>query len=260
MSQEMESLLQAARKVVREAAVGASKIPVPSRSSLRDKAFGDLVTGGDLAAERHVVTELKRLCPDYGFDSEETASENPEAEYTWVLDPIDGTKYYARDIPLYSTSLALRRGDEPILGVVHCPELNRLYSAGAGQQATLNGEAIRCSTQTSLEQATICLEIPSRYSPPAERRWGMEKMAVLVERCFRVRILGVGALGLCLCAAGGFDAYVNLNSATKPHDTAAGEVIMRGAGGQYLRVGRQEKLIVAGPEKLCAALRELLDL
>ena len=260
MSEDMNRLLLATSRIVREAGVRASQIPVSSRKPLKEKAYGDFVTAGDLAVQDHVIAALRRLRSDCGFDSEEMDKENTQREYVWVLDPIDGTKHYARDIPLYSVSLALKRRDEPILGVVHCPELNRLYSACLDAEATLNGVAINCSTVECLEQASICLEIPSSYSSRDEQRWAIEKMSVLIERSYRVRIIGVGSLGLCFCAEGGFDAYVNLTSTTKPHDTAAGEIIMRRAGGEFLRVGRQHKQIVAGPQTLCARIRELLRL
>lgn len=258
MPRDVKHLLQAARGIVVEAGNQASQIPPASRVPIREKAYGDIVTDGDLAVQDHVVTQLRSLSPGYGIDSEEMDRQNPEAEYVWVLDPIDGTKYYARDVPLYSVSLALNHRNEPVIGIVYCPDLNRLYCACADEEPTLNDKAIHCSAVDRLEQASICLEIPSRYASHDEQRWAIGKMSVLTERCYRVRIIGVGSLGLCFCAAAGFDAYVNLSSLTKPHDTAAGEAIVRGAQGDFLRVGKERRQIIAGPAGLCDEICKLL--
>ncbi len=67
-------------------------------------------------------------------------------------------------------------------------------------------------------------------------------------------------MGLCFCASGGFDAYVNLGSALKPYDVAAGRVILREAGGRYLTLRGRNKCVIAGPALLCSQLRRLLDL
>jgi fructose-1,6-bisphosphatase/inositol monophosphatase family enzyme len=85
-------------------------------------------------------------------------------------------------------------------------------------------------------------------------------MYVLIEHAHRVRIIGVGSLGLCFCAEGGFDAYVNLGSTWKHHDIAAGEIIVREAGGEFYYVGKQGKQIVSGPAALCNEIREALKI
>ena len=83
-------------------------------------------------------------------------------------------------------------------------------------------------------------------------------MALWVDRVCRVRILGVGALGLCYCAGGGFEAYVNLGgTATQYYDITAGRALLEAAGGQFVQSSRA---IVAGPPSLCGQLMELLGL
>jgi len=256
----MDGFLSAAKKIVSEAGLMAKKML--SSSHIRDhKQHGDVVTDGDICVENHVISSLEKLFPNHGFDSEEMGQKNADAEYVWILDPIDGTKYYNKDMPLYAVSLALKqRGKEtPILGVVYSPEFNRMYSAGIGKGAALNGRPIYCSDVDRLEDASICLEIPSRDSSSAELQWAMEKMSVLVRHAYRVRIIGVGSLGLCFCAMGGFDAYVNLGCLWKPCDHAAGRVIIREAGGEFSYLGKQGRQIVAGPTALCNEIRTILN-
>jgi myo-inositol-1(or 4)-monophosphatase len=250
--------LDVATRIVRAAgAIAQGFLPAPRL--LAPKANGEPVTEGDRKVDEFVISSLRREFPDHGFDSEERGEENLPATHVWILDPIDGTKYYARNLPLYSISLALQREGRLVLGVVYAPGFDRLYCAHHGRGARCNGRTIKCSGENRLEQASVCLEIPSGDAPDDQLHWAMEKMALLVRKTCRVRILGVGALGLCFCASGGFDAYVNLGSRLKSYDTAAGQVILEEAGGRFLALGERNK-VVAGPETLCGQLRELLGL
>jgi fructose-1,6-bisphosphatase/inositol monophosphatase family enzyme len=140
---------------------------------------------------------------------------------------------------------------------VYSPEFERMYCATSDGASTLNGREIHCSTQDTLEKSTICLEVPSRESPRSQLSAGLGRMSLLIEKAHRVRIIGVGSLGLCFCASGGFDAYINLGSMRKQHDVAAGEIIVREAGGEFHRAG---KYIVAGPTVLCDQIRATLEI
>ncbi len=256
MKSDTDELLKAAEQIVRDAGAQARQMIQRARV-LEHKEHGDIVTDGDLCVEEHVISSLKKLFSGHGYVSEERGAERADAEYVWTLDPIDGTKYYARDVPLWAISLALSHGGEPLLGVVFSPELDRLYSARAGHGATLNDRPIHCSAEEDLEQASICLEIPSRDADADERKWALAKMSELVERAFRVRIIGVSALGLCLCAAGGFDAFVSLNSQWHEWDVAAGRIILHESGADYRTHGRQ---IIAAPAALCDEIQTALGI
>ena len=175
----------------------------------------------------------------------------------WILDPIDGTKHYVKGNPLYAVSLALQQAGESILGVVYLPEMDYLYSAERVGGATLNGRPLRCAAETHLRQAMACLEVPSRHAPAPEKTWALQQLDTLLHHTQRVRIIGISSIGLCLCASGSFDVYVNLGSAWQHHDVAAAQLIMREAGGQYHAHGQR---IIAGPEALCTSLRNLIDI
>lgn len=264
MEHTTDDFLAAARQIVVEAGAETRRTLHHSRV-LRQKAYGDLVTDGDLLVEERVISFLRERFPGHGFESEEREPENPQAEHVWVLDPIDGTKYYARGVPLYSVSLALKHRGELVMGVVYWPGPDRLYSAAQGAGATLTQGSgatferrpIRCSNQDRLEEASICLEIPSRHSSREDRQQAMQRMAALIESAYRVRILGVASVGLCLTADAGFDAYLNLGAVWKECDNAAGQVIVREAGGEFTIDGTQ---IVAGPASLCRKIWETIGI
>ena len=255
----MKHFLEEAKKIVLIAGKMAKNLPLDSRDRI-PKEHGQFYTQGDLDVEKYVTNNLKERFPDHGFDSEEMGKKNTEAEYVWFLDPIDGTSYYAKDVPFYSVSLALAHHGKLVLGIVYCPELDRMYCATTGRGPTLNGHKICCSNENDLEKASICLEIPSKNSPLPKIKRALRKMSVLIEHSYRVRIIGVGSLGMCFCAAGGFDAYVNFGSMWKYHDIAAGQVIVQEAGCEFSIFGKDQRQIVAGPAALCKEIRAIVNL
>jgi len=223
------------------------------------KEHHDFVTRADRKVEDYVLAKLLEAYPGHGYVSEERGNRCENADCVWILDPIDGTKHYAQGIPLYSISLALQEYKELVLGVVFNPETSQMFcgTTRGKKKAELNGTSIQYSNVKRLSEAIVCAEIPSSDSPMTERRWAMRKMSQLVDHVRRVRILGVSALSLCYCANGSYDAYVNLGSSTRLWDRAAGEVILKAAGGEFHRFGQK---IVAGPPVLCGQLLDLLGL
>jgi myo-inositol-1(or 4)-monophosphatase len=252
MNREITKIILRAGKMVKNLQLD-SRVLMP-------KGQNQFYTQGDLNVESYIINKLKEHFPDHGFDSEELGKKDPTAEYIWILDPIDGTYYFAKDVPFYTLSLALSHQGKIVLGVVYCPEFDRMYCATIGDGATLNGRTIRCDGGKKLENAHICLEVPSSNSSHSELKWAMRKMHLLMERAYRVRIIGVGSLGLCFCASGGFDAYVNLGSMWKLHDIAAGQIIVQEAGGEFSFVGKDQRQIVAGPSALCSEIRTVINL
>jgi myo-inositol-1(or 4)-monophosphatase len=243
-----------AKRIVRAAGINIARMQRRARVRAR-KHDGDLATDGDIAAERFILTRLMRQFPDHGFISEERGQHKPNAQYVWVLDPIDGTKYYAGGIPLYGISLALRWKGEYVLGVVGVPACRQVFAARAGNGATMNGHKLTWRPAVDITQATICLEIPSRRAPAAVRRLAWKRTQKLLDHAFRVRIIGVSSLGLCFGAAGAFDAYLNLNTDPDPVDYAGGWAIAREAGAQVEFMGPH---ILAARPALCRQIRRLL--
>ncbi len=250
----MNKLLRFAEGIVREA---GSIVKGASNHSevLRSKEGGDLVTEGDLLVERQILDSIAGSYPDHGFISEERGAYQADADYIWVLDPIDGTKYFARGIPLYSISLALQFKGEPVIGIVYSPEPEQMFCASVGAGTTLNGRSIHCSHTKEPADAIVCAEIPNKHSPVVERNRSFDQLRLLIDNAWKVRLIHVASLGLSWCAMGGFDAYVSLHSGAKLWDIAAGQVILTEAGGQF---SNNRGWIVAGPPLLHDKLIDLL--
>ena len=252
----LDHFLKVAQDAVRTAGEQVRKLRPQAQIRMR-KEDGDLVTDGDLAAENHILSLLEHEFPRHGYCSEERGESHVNAEYVWTLDPIDGSKYYAGNVPLYALSLALRHHGEFVLGVVYAPESGQMFSAAAGRGSALNGRRITCSSVNAMEHATLCLEIPNRGASRADRQSALPRLGALLDQAFRVRIIGVSALGLCLTASGGFDAYVNLGGPPDPVDYAAGWVVAREAGAEVRLIGRH---LLAGPPELCRKIRDIIEI
>src|SRR5438309_9292758 len=119
------------------------------RTSLgvEDKSHGgafDPVTAADRAAEHAMRTLIREKFPTHGIIGEEFGPERADAEFVWVLDPIDGTKSFISGVPLFGTLIALTEHGRPILGIIDQPISRERWIGAAGRATTLNGAPIRC--------------------------------------------------------------------------------------------------------------------
>jgi myo-inositol-1(or 4)-monophosphatase len=226
---------------------------------LYEKENDDLVTEGDKFIQDFVKKAIKKTYPNHGIYSEENLQEKVNSEYLWILDPIDGTKYFSRGIPLYTISLALQHKGNIILGIVYNPETNQMFCASKEKGATLNQKKIKCSQKKTLKEATIYTQIPCLHSPVEEKEQFAQKISLLINHVKRVRIVGVTSLGLCWCSMGAFDLYLNFvwHSSTKIWDKAAGEVILKESNGVITEI---DNIAIAGDIILTDKMQLLLNI
>ena len=249
--------------------IAADVIPLVTRAgAMARKAFGvspvaitkrggDLATAVDLQVNALIVSALCKQFPRWGIISEETKAIKPGADYTWILDPIDGSKHYALGIPFYGISLALRHREDLLVGVVYAPHTRELFHAARGLGAFRNGRRISCGrVADDLAKAIVCVELPSRHGGVRKLDRALARLRALMLACQRVRVIGVTSLGMCYCATGAFGAYVNLGSS--PHavwDWAGGACILHEAGGV---VSARHGVTVAGNPAVHDGLRRLI--
>ncbi len=124
--------------------------------TFKDKIGNDLVTHVDLLCEKKIVSIIKKKFPDHNIISEETKFEKNSSEYTWIIDPIDGTKNFASEIPLFIVGICLKKRDEIIMAVCYDPIHDELFYAEKGKGAFLNNKKINVS-QKQLQNATVAL-------------------------------------------------------------------------------------------------------
>jgi len=211
---------------------------------IEEKAKNDLVTNVDKASEELITKEIKKLFPAHAILSEEDNFKNgipkniQNAKYTWIIDPIDGTLNFTKDLPFYAISIALfeRKNSsksknfdylegEIIAGAVYIPRLDELFYAGKGKGAYLNGKRIHVSTTKTVEKSVLATgfhlkECISQNLPYFEK---------IVNKCRAIRRFGASAIDLVYTACGRFDGYWEFN--IKAWDIAAGALIVEEAGG-----------------------------
>jgi myo-inositol-1(or 4)-monophosphatase len=190
----------------------------------------DLVTAADLAAERDFRARVAATFPDHAVLGEEATGPSPDrsARCRWIIDPLDGTTNFAHGLALFSVSLALEVDGIVEIGVVYDPIGEEIFTAERGSGARLNGQMMRASSRTDLEDALLCTGFP--YSIRDDRQRQVEVFAAFLSRARAVRRLGSAALDLCYVAAGRLDGF--WEERLQPWDMAAGALIVHEAGGR----------------------------
>ena len=195
---------------------------------VRYKADASPVTEVDVAAETAIKSALKTYFPSHGFYGEETGKEQVDAEYLWLVDPIDGTKAFVRGYPLFSVQIALMHRGELIAGVSSAPcwngGLGEIAWAETGQGAWLDGERLRVANTADIGKATLSTGNLASLA----RGGAWDRFGALVPRLHRLRGYG-DFFHYHLLAAGRIDAVAE--SDVNILDIAGCAVIVREAGG-----------------------------
>ncbi len=191
------------------------------------KHDGSMVTEVDLACELLLKRELSAIIPGSGFMAEESGIE-PGNEYTWVIDPIDGTKNFERGLPYFCISVALMHHANIIVAVTYAPALKDLFYAQAGSGAWLNG--IKLSLQDKhWKQCGVVVAVGSGYVAQIDRLCKIKASCKEICGPVSFRVGGAAALDLAYVAAGMFDVAIFEN--LKWWDAAAGILLIQEAGG-----------------------------
>lgn len=209
------------------------------------KGAADFVTEVDIAAEKEILYQLRKAYPDHGFLCEESGRTGAEqAEYVWVIDPLDGTSNFIRGIPHYCISIACLKGGKVEHAVIVDPVRREEFIASRGRGAQLNGRRIRVSTETELQRSLLGTGIPFMGHMADKLPAYAQSMAVLAGQSMGIRRAGAAALDLAYVAAGRLDAFWEIG--LKPWDMAAGVLLIREAGGLVGDIDGSEKYLDSG--------------
>lgn len=233
----------------------------PNVGEISFKNRRDFATQVDLDIESNIKSALSSQFPDHGLSGEETGGQNPGSEYQWLIDPIDGTKYYAAQSSLFSVSVGLLYRGEPVLGVVYAPTSDQCFYACSGSGAFLDGHRLSGPHVAEVSDVIANVDTPNTHNlSAAEREWFERKLILLTRNFYRIRALGLGSLSACWLATGALDAYIDLTGYVKPQDLAAGRVILKEAGLrlEYLDAGVGPPKLLAAPKAIWEPLKSLL--
>lgn len=207
-----------------------------------DRSF---VTDLDVAIEARLRVLIRDAFPEHGILGEEAESENADAEWCWILDPIDGTAAFVAGMPVYGSLIALAYRGIPLLGVMDFPATSERWVGASGRETLYNG--IPCSVRKGLplSGAIQSASNPDFFSPEEK-----PVLAALSEKT-AWRIFGGAALSYGRLASGRID--IAIDASLKIHDYAAFVPIIEGAGGMItdwrgdpLRIGSGQRVLAAG--------------
>jgi myo-inositol-1(or 4)-monophosphatase len=192
------------------------------------KRRNDFVTEVDRASENVIIEVLREAYPNHAILAEESgASKGSQADYVWIIDPLDGTTNFIHSVPHYCISIGLQHKGVMQQGVIFDPIKNELFTATRGAGAYLNDKRIRVSSRDRIADALIGTGFPFRDTSFLDRYMTMFKAVTL--NCTGVRRPGAAALDLAYVAAGRFDGFWEIGLA--PWDVAAGALLVLEAGG-----------------------------
>jgi myo-inositol-1(or 4)-monophosphatase len=203
------------------------------------KGLNDFVSYVDLGSEKILVNGLNKILPEAGFIAEEGTVENTGEEYSWVIDPLDGTTNFMHGLPAYSISIALVKGDEIILGLVYSIKNNEMFYAARNKGAWLNGRQIYVSDTSRVKDMLVGTGFPFTNYKLLDPY--LDTLKYFIENTHGVRRIGSAAIDLAYVACGRFDSFFEYN--LNPWDVSAGILLIREAGGIVSDFsGKQEKL------------------
>jgi myo-inositol-1(or 4)-monophosphatase len=186
----------------------------------------DFVSEIDRQSEEEIIKIIRRAYPDHAVLAEESGAQG-NAEYEWIIDPLDGTTNFLHGFPQFAVSIAVRHRGKMTTGVVYDPVLQELFTAANGSGAMLNERRIRVSTRHQLDTALLGTGYP--FHPKQDFDYYLSTLKVLMQETAGIRRPGAAALDLAYVAAGRLDGFWEFG--LKPWDMAAGALLIQEAGG-----------------------------
>ncbi len=262
MSQSLHPMLNIAVKAARAAGAIINRAALDLEVlKVGSKGPNDFVSEVDQAAEQAIIDILLEAYPTHGILAEESgrARGNKASEYTWVIDPLDGTTNFLHGFPVYAVSIALLHRGQVQQGVVYDPTRNDLFYASRGRGAFLNDRRLRVSKRTRLSDSLIGTGFPFRKGDNFKRY--LKMFEEVMHQCAGLRRPGAAALDLCYVAAGSYDGF--FETGLSPWDVAAGSLIITEAGGLIGNFTGEadflyQRELVAGNPKVYGQLVQLL--
>jgi len=263
MSQALHPMLNIAIKAARTAGSIINRAALDlDVLKIGRKGPNDFVSEVDRAAEMAVINTLLEAYPGHGILAEESGREHgaKNSEYTWIIDPLDGTTNFLHGFPVYAVSIALSYRNQIQQAVVYDPTRNDMFYASKGRGAYLNDRRLRVSKRTRLGDSLIGTGFPFRKGDNFKRY--VKMFEEVMQSCAGLRRPGAAALDLCYVAAGYYDGF--FETGLQPWDAAAGSLMITEAGGLIGNfTGESDFLyqreVVAGNPKVYGQLVQILS-
>ncbi|EKD73831.1 MAG: myo-inositol-1(or 4)-monophosphatase [uncultured bacterium] len=227
---------------------------------ITEKQPNDYVTEVDQHAEREIIAIIRKAHPNHSIIGEESGESVKQGDYTWIIDPLDGTRNFIHGFPHFAVSIAISYKNKIEHGVVYDPVRQELFTASRGKGAELNDRRIRVSKHKTLEESLLGTGFPHRHSPERVTAY-VNSLKALLPFSGDVRRAGAATLDLAYVASGRLDGFWEMG--LKPWDIAAGSLLVKEAGGlvsdfngaeDYFKTGN---IVAANPKILKLLLKHL---
>ena len=230
----------------------------------KGKGLNDVVTIADTASEKIIVNKIKENFPNDTIIAEEGGIyKSGDSEYSWAIDPLDGTMNYSRKMPYYCVSIGFLKNNKPEGGAIYIPETDELYYCEKGKGSYCNDKVIKVSNAESIDKSLATIGFNNRY--PEERKFfnkihesGMEKM-LNIEKLFST------VISLCYVASGRIEAHFELYCFL--WDICVGSLLVEEAGGKcsslnysdvdYTKIDKQ--IIIATNKTIHSEFEKLIN-
>lgn len=200
-----------------------------------EKDIGDFATTADLAAEERICDYIQKKYPSHSIASEEKGHIDKNSEYLWIIDPLDGTKEYARGLEEYNCLITIEHKGKPVVAVIQRNGTAETFAAMAGSGAWRNKKSIHVSHQSNVSGAYIGyhLPIPKSSVPRRDVERHFDMLKELTYSCYRVRPGWDDAKWMAMVAQGILDAYIMpAELKNQWHDVVPGMLLIQEAGGR----------------------------
>jgi myo-inositol-1(or 4)-monophosphatase len=237
----MSDFLKIAEKSARDAGALLMKLR-GADLNVEKKGKVNLVTDADRQSEELIKNAILGKFPDHRFIAEEGTQAKADSEYSWLVDPLDGTTNYAHGFPVWCVSIALLKSDEIITACIYNPNLDECFAAETGKGAFLNGKPIRVSETEKLDDSLLATGFP--YDIRETDDDNLKEFTAFYKKARAVRRAGAAALDLAYVACGRFDGFWEFK--LSPWDIAAGILMIQEAGGKATSYSGDEHDIYKG--------------
>ncbi len=220
----------------------------------------NLVTEIDKKSEETIKQFIKKEFPGHAIIAEESGEDLTGSDYTWIIDPLDGTTNFAHGLPLFSVSIGVVKNNETVCGVIYDVMQDNMYTSEKGSGAFCNGKELRVSENDNLAESLLVTGFP--YDIADNPHKTLEKFNAFVLNSRAIRRLGSAAIDFCYVAAGVFDGFWEVH--LHPWDLCAGMLLVEEAGGvvtnfQNERITPFAKQILATNGKVHERMLEILQ-
>lgn len=188
----------------------------------------NLVTNIDKASEKVIVDFIRKEYQNHSIIAEEGSGDKNNSEYTWIIDPLDGTTNFAHKLPIFAVSIGLQKNNEIVLGVIYDVMRDVVYAAEKGSGSFENNHKIKVSSKSILTQSLLVTGFA--YDRKDDYKDAIKLFGTFLSKTRAVRRLGSAALDFCYVASGVFDGFWEAN--LSPWDVCAGILMVEEAGGK----------------------------